>query len=41
MDFDAINETLDEDEKTKDLFVWLDANKPRKQRSYSISPSRR
>lgn len=28
MDFDAINETLNEDEKTKELFVWLDTNKP-------------
>lgn len=28
MDFDAINETLEDDEKTTDMFVWLDANKP-------------
>lgn len=27
-DFAAINENLDEDAKTKDLFLWLDANKP-------------
>jgi hypothetical protein len=27
-DFASINETLQDDSKTKDLFVWLDSNKP-------------
>jgi hypothetical protein len=30
MDFDAINEALKEDDKTKELFIWLDSNKPDK-----------
>lgn len=28
MDFESINEKLNEDAKTKELFLWLDANKP-------------
>jgi hypothetical protein len=28
MDFESINKKLNEDAKTKDLFLWLDANKP-------------
>lgn len=27
-DFASINKTLEDDSKTKDLFVWLDSNKP-------------
>lgn len=30
MDFDSINEALNEDDKTKELFVWLDSNQPEK-----------